>query len=50
MKKQLSILLAGALAFTLSGCAADTEPVTVLERATTDTAVAEPLSSFSAFL
>ena len=41
MKRQLSILLAGALAFALAGCAADTEPVTVLDMAATDTAVAD---------
>ncbi len=44
MKKQLSILLAGALAFTLAGCAANAEPVTVIETGTTDTAVAEAAS------
>ena len=44
MKRQLSILLAGALAFALAGCAADTEPVTVLDIATTDTAVADAAS------
>ncbi len=42
MKKQLSILLAGALAFTLAGCAANTEPVTIIK--TSDTAVAEATS------
>ncbi len=35
MKRQLSILLAGALAFTLAGCAADTEPVTLIETSAT---------------
>ena len=44
MKRQLSILLAGALAFTLAGCAADTEPVAVIEMEATDTTVAETTS------
>ena len=35
MKRQLSILLAGALAFTLAGCAADTEPVPLIEASAT---------------
>ena len=35
MKRQLSILLAGALAFTLAGCAADTEPVPLIETSAT---------------
>lgn len=44
MKRQLSILLAGALAFTLAGCAADTEPVLLIETSATVYSAAEAVT------